>query len=53
MMQSILVIATIALALLYLGREGYKRFFKKDSACDSCAMGTATVSMSEVSSKSD
>lgn len=48
-MQSILVITTITLAALYLGREGYKRFFKKDSACDSCGMGSAA--MSDLSSK--
>jgi len=37
MIQTILVIATIGAAVAYLGREAYKRFFKKDAACDGCA----------------
>ena len=37
-MQLILVIITISLALIYLGRKSYKRFFKNDAKCNGCAM---------------
>ncbi|GAB5417261.1 MAG: hypothetical protein Crog4KO_08710 [Crocinitomicaceae bacterium] len=40
--QTVLVIATISAAVFYLGREAYKRFFKKDSSCEGCAFNPET-----------
>jgi len=40
--QSILAILTIAAASFYLGREAYKRFFKKDASCEGCAFNPET-----------
>ncbi|XOV66179.1 MAG: hypothetical protein ACFHU9_11130 [Fluviicola sp.] len=37
MIQTILVILTLGAAVVYLGWEAWKRFFKKDASCDGCA----------------
>ncbi len=35
-MQTVLVLLLISAATLYLGRELYIRFFRKESKCDGC-----------------
>ncbi|MDG1428224.1 MAG: hypothetical protein P8H56_06335 [Crocinitomicaceae bacterium] len=40
-MQTFLVITVVSLAVSYIGWEVYKRFFAKNSKCDSCAMGSS------------
>jgi hypothetical protein len=40
-MQIVLTVITLTLALAYLGREVWKRFFAKETKCDSCAVGKA------------
>lgn len=37
-MQIILVAITVVLALFYLGKQFYSRFFAKKSSCDGCAI---------------
>lgn len=37
-MQILLTIVAISFALLYLGREFYKRFFGKNEKCDGCGI---------------
>lgn len=37
-MQTILVIAFLALAVLYLANEVRKKFFSRSEACEGCAM---------------
>jgi hypothetical protein len=41
LMQIALTVITLTLALAYLGREVWKRFFAKETKCDSCAVGKA------------
>jgi len=41
-MQLLLVILAICSASFYLVWQFYKRFFKKESNCDSCAFGEST-----------
>ena len=43
MIQTILTIAVIAAAVLYLGREAYVRLIKKDGSCDGCAFNPEKV----------
>lgn len=37
MIQTVLVILTLGAAVAYLIWEAYKKFFKKDAACEGCA----------------
>ncbi len=41
-MQSFLVILVTLLALIYLGRSVYKRFFTETEKCEGCAMGKSS-----------
>lgn len=38
MIQNIIVIAILAAAAFYLGKQFYDKFFAKKSNCDSCAV---------------
>ncbi len=38
-MQIILVIVVLAIAVSYIGWEIYKRFFAKETKCESCGIG--------------
>ena len=38
-MQTILVIAILLAASIYLGRLFYQRFFAEETKCDGCAVG--------------
>lgn len=49
-MQVLIVIFIILLALIYLGREFYMRFFSKETKCDGCAVGKMAQSEKKVSS---
>lgn len=49
-MQTFLVIVAILAAVTYLTWQFYRRFFKKESKCDGCAMGK-TTDASDVSHK--
>lgn len=37
-MQIILVVITVSLALFYLGKQVYDRFFSKKTKCEGCAV---------------
>lgn len=41
-MQVFLVILAISAATIYLGWQAYKRFFKKETSCESCAFGESS-----------
>ena len=41
-MQVFLVIITITLAVGFLARQTYQRFFKKDGNCEGCAVNKAS-----------
>lgn len=40
-MQLVLTIIAVVSAVAYLGYMVYKKFFSKNTACDSCAFGKA------------
>ena len=43
MIQKILAIAILGVAVLYLGKQFYVRFFSKKTNCDSCAVSQIKV----------
>lgn len=41
-MQEILVILTVAAASIFLARQFYTKFVRKDAKCEGCAVGKET-----------